>query len=221
MGKKLKFDLVSKILFIKVIGAIFAIFISGCAFSPVTDVTKFPKSSAKKSNCDVVTAKIAFSIVDFEMDKLPIADLTDDQKRFRREDDYAKIILSHLEENHVIQYTKSHAGSDYLIMGFTLKQVDYKWGLAWLPALSLGIIPIKTDGEYSMSLRIFSSSGTFIREYNSSKLQYERYVGWLLLPFAPWSKATWSDKGTLVKFVPLMVDELIDQMKNDRIVCKE
>ncbi len=87
------------------------------------------------------------------------------------------------------------------IFAFSVVRKTKNWGLLWIPALTLGIIPVSLDGEASMRLKVFDQDGKLLGDFVSANYRYDVYAG---IPF----------------LIPMMFSERyrnLDKLEEERI----
>ncbi len=165
---------------------LFVYILSGCVFVPqnqsALDVSQI---SNRARDCKKLSVKFFFSGF-YDVGYEPsFADLKKNQRSDPNFDDSYfdyKITLKKSFESANFFYISDENATDYYLV-FGLEQTDYNWGVAWITALTYGLIPTYHSGKYQASLKVFSKDGNEIAVFKANELHFKRYMGFLILPF--------------------------------------
>lgn len=195
------------------------LFMFSCAYVPkksVEPILNSPKAS-KEMECEKINAR--FGLMDhlpFEVKHLRHSELVEKNDQDQSE----TILLKKIKESGNFILNNEGRTDQELILGFTEYRETDNYGYLWIPVFTLGIIPALVDTHYSLGLRIFDKDGKLLREYKSSIVDFDYYVGLWFIPIAK-KDGSLNLREIEKRYLPLFFDELMNKVKADNIIkCK-
>lgn len=189
------------------------IFLFSCAYIPKGIKMQYNAEEQNTKKCEKISAR--FGLIEhlpFEIKFLKHSELKENV-----ESNAEAKILTLIKESGNFNSSVSESSKD-LILGFTIYRETHNYGLLWLPALTLGIIPAKMSTDYSLGLRVFKTNGELLKEYKSTTRNFDYYVGLWFIPLSGSDEAL-NLRDIENKFLPVFFDELMQALKKDKIIA--
>lgn len=125
-----------------------------------------------------------------------------------------------IKDSGILDFSSKSDFAKSLIFGYTIYRDTHNYGLLWLPALTLGIIPAKVTTDYSLGVRVFNANGSLLKEYKSSVVAFDYYVGLWFVPLA-YRDDSLNLREIENKYLPVLYYDVLEKMSSDGVIsCK-
>lgn len=191
-------------------------FLYSCAYVPKNtkvNVSNSPKIG-NEFKCKRISARFGLSDhIPFEVKYLRHSELVEKDEQTQAE----TVLLNEIKETRIFNLAETQDSSEKLVFGFTIYRETDNYGFLWLPIFTLGIIPAAVDTHYSLGLRVFDGDGKLLKEYSSSVVDFKYYVGLWFIPIAK-KETSLNLRDIEKKYLPRFFDEIMTQVKRDKII---